>query len=247
MHCRLTACLVAALLFVAGAGVALADDPLTPEQRTAIEALIRDTLIKHPDIIIDAVKAAQQQGPQAADNTRKAIADNRVPLLADPDSPVGGNPQGDVTIVEFFDYRCPYCKEFEPTLETLLKEDGKVRVVYKEFPILGPASVLAAHVALVARAQGKYGDFHRAMMAQKGKIDDTVVLRIAASAGLDMATLREAAASEAVDTIIKHNYALAQSLDIQGTPAFVVGGTLVPGVIDIAELRQLLAQARKGG
>jgi protein-disulfide isomerase len=239
--------LLACLLMLAGARPAAAD-PLTPEQKDAVQQLIRDTLANHPEIVIEALKAAQQKSDaEAADNVRRAIVDQRARLVSDPASPVGGNASGDVTIVEFFDYRCPYCKEVEPSLEALLKEDRKLRIVYKEFPILGAASVYAARVALASRGQGKYDAFHRAMMAVKGTIDSEVVRRTAAGVGIDMAKLESAVKAAEIDGIIKGNYALAESLEITGTPAFIIGDTMVPGVADIDTLRKLVAEVRKGG
>jgi protein-disulfide isomerase len=220
-------------------------DPLTPQQKEAVQQIIHDYLLNNPDVLIDALKAAQQHSEeQAAALTRQAIVEERDALLADPDSPVGGNPKGDVTIVEFFDYRCPYCKEVEPSLEALLKEDPKLRIVYKEFPILGPASVIASHVALAAEEQGKYAAFHRAMMATKGKVDEAVILRVAASVGLDVDKVKADMSGEKIDDIIQRNYELAKVLDIRGTPAFIVGDTLAPGAADIATLRKLVADAR---
>jgi protein-disulfide isomerase len=239
---------LAACLVLLAAGAPARAEPLTPEQKDAVEQLIRDTIAHHPDIVIEALRSAQQKSRRdAAESVRQAIVAQRSALLSDPSSPVGGNPQGDVTIVEFFDYRCPYCKEVEPSLETLLKEDGGLRIVYKEFPILGPASVYAARVALAARAQGKYDDFHRAMMAVKGTIDEEIVRRTAAGAGIDMAKLATAVDGDGIGHVIASNYALAQALDIDGTPAFIVGDMMLPGVADIDMLRQVVAKVRKGG
>jgi protein-disulfide isomerase len=238
MPLRLLPILVLCLVASLGARPALAD-PLTPEQKDAIQQLIRNTIAEHPEIVLDALQAAQQKSDaQAAEGGGPALAAARDALFADPTSPVGGNPDGDVTIVEFFDYRCPYCKEVEPSLEKLLKEDGKLRVVYKEFPILGPASVYATRVALAARGTGQYDAFHRAMMAVKGSIDDDVVRRTAIAAGIEGAE---------VDGIIKRNYALAKSLQIEATPSFIVGDYLLPGAVDIDTLRKVVAEARKGG
>jgi protein-disulfide isomerase len=241
----LVLCLVALLPWVASA---VAADPLTPEQKDAVEQLIRTTIAEHPEIVIDALKAAEAKNDaEAAANVSKAIAAGHNQLVDDPASPVGGNPKGDVTIVEFFDYSCPYCKEFEPSLEALLKDDHGIRIVYKEFPILGPASVYAAHVALAARAQGKYDQFHRAMMAVRGTIDEDAVRRTAAACGIDMKALDATIDAPEIDHIIKANYALAESLDIDGTPAFVVGTHLLPGVPDAGALEKIVAETRKGG
>jgi protein-disulfide isomerase len=245
---RLRPLLGLALLVLATAAAPARADPLTPEQKAAVEALIRDTIANHPEIVIDALKTAQLKDRKDADEaTRQAIAAQQGALIADPSSPVGGNPKGDVTIVEFFDYRCPYCKEVEPSLERLLKEDGKLRIVYKEFPILGPASVYAARVALAARAQGKYDEFHRTMMAVKGSIDETIVRHTASSVGIDMTKIGATLDDEGISRIIKSNYSLAEALDIDGTPAFIVGDALLPGAADIDTLRQAVAKVRKGG
>ena len=152
-----------------------------------------------------------------------------------------------MTLVEFFDYRCPYCKQVEPSLDALLKEDGKLRIVYKEFPILGEASVYATRVALAAKKQGKYAEFHRAMMATKGDIGDEMVLKIATSIGLDVGKIKTDMSAPDIDKLIDTNYALADALNIQGTPAIIVGGTLIPGAVDLDTLRKNIAAARSGG
>jgi protein-disulfide isomerase len=159
---------------------------------------------------------------------------------------VQGNPKGDVTIVEFFDYRCPYCKEIEPVLDALLLEDRKLRIVYKEFPILGPPSVFASRTALAAKKQGKYAAFHRAMMAAKGNISDETVLKVAASVGLDTEKIKADMGAPEIDRVLKANYELAEALQIQGTPGIIIGDTLIPGAVDIATLRKDIAAARKG-
>jgi protein-disulfide isomerase len=235
--------LVLIVLAMAAAGVRAA--PLTPAQKDTVEGIVRDYIRNHPDMLLDALEAAQARRDEAA--TKSAIAANSTQLFHDPDSPVGGNPRGDVTIVEFFDYRCPYCKAVEPGLEQLLAEDGKLRIVYKEFPVLGPTSVYASQVALAARAQGKYDAFHRAMLAARGSIDDGVVTHVAAAVGIDMAKAQAAIAAPATERIIHDDYTLAEALSIDGTPAFVVGNVLVPGAADIDTLKHLIAAARAGG
>jgi protein-disulfide isomerase len=246
---RLPTLLAAGLALLAGSAVtpALAE-PLSADQKKAVEQVIHDYLLQHPDVLMEALQAAREKSEQeAVEQARRVIAEKRTVLLADPNSPVGGNAQGDVTIVEFFDYRCPYCKQVEPSLEALLKEDRKLRIVYKEFPILGPESVVATRAALAARRQGKYDAFHHAMMSQKGQINEAEVMRIAASIGLDAAKLKSDMAAGEIDDLIKRNYDLAEALDIQGTPAFIVGDTLAPGAATIETLRKLIAAARKPG
>ena len=191
MRLMLRRLLMAGLLLAVAGIFPAAADPLTPQQKEAVQQIIHDYLLKNPDVLIEALKAAQQRSDEkASELTKQAIVQQRAALLDDPDSPVGGNPKGDVTIVEFFDYRCPYCKQVEPALEALLKQDPKLRIVYKEFPILGPASVIASRVALAARDQGKYAAFHHAMMATKGSIDEKVILQVAASVGDGASTHR---------------------------------------------------------
>jgi protein-disulfide isomerase len=225
-----------------------AADPVTPEQKEAFERIIHDYLLQHPEVLVQALQSAEDKMKAESEaDTRTALAEKHQALVADPTSPVAGNPNGDVTIVEFFDYRCPYCKEVEPSLEALLRDDGKIRIVYKEFPILGKDSVTATRVALAAVKQGRYDAFHAAMMATKGHIDQQVVMQVAKTAGLDLDRVKKDMQGQDVDDIIKRNYDLAQSLDIKGTPAFIIGGELVPGAIDIAALKEKIAAARKAG
>ena len=244
MHVRSVLCRLA-LILLAATGAAAAAEPLTPEQKAAVEALIRDYIAHHPDEVFDALQGVARA--RLSDSSKQLVAANRELLFADPLSPVAGNPKGDVTIVEFFDYRCPYCKEVEPSLEKLITQDGKLRIVYKEFPILGPSSVYAARIALAARDQGRYDEFHRRMMGTKGTIDDTVVERVATESGIDLAKAKEAIAAPEVDRIIRRNLVLAETLQVQGTPAFVIGNQLVQGIADIDTLKRLIAETRKGG
>jgi protein-disulfide isomerase len=240
------ALLLLALLATAAPGGAA--EPLTPAQKDEVEKVIHDYFIAHPEFMIEVLRAAEAKlKAEKAQDSKQAIAARREELLHDPATPVGGNPEGDVTIVEFFDYRCPYCKQVEPSLEALLKEDRNLRIVYKEFPVLGADSVFASRVALAARKQGKYAQFHDAMMAAKGTISEETILTVAKSVGVDVDRVKAEMTSAEIDEVIKRNYALAEALDINGTPVFIIGDTLVPGATDIARLRKLVAQARKPG
>jgi protein-disulfide isomerase len=219
-----------------------------PKDRAGLDQAIHDYLMANPEVVLDALKAAQQQADaQAAEQSRRIIATKQKELVGSPDDLVQGNPKGDITLVEFFDYRCPYCKQVEPSLEALLKEDSKLRVVYKEFPILGEASVYATRVALAAKKQGKYAEFHRAMMATKGEIGDETVLKVAASLSLDMNKIKADMSAPQIDKLIDTNYALADALNIQGTPAIIIGSTVIPGAVDLDTLRKDIAAARGGG
>ena len=232
-----------ALLAVCVAGTPLgsiAATEFTPSQREAIEGVIHDYLMRNPDVLIEALRAAEDA------KSKQVLSERHHEIFDDPATPVGGNPQGDVSLVEFFDYRCPYCKQVQPTLETLLRKDPNLRFVYKEMPVLGPSSVIAAHAALAARLQGKYEAFHNAMMAAKGQISDDVVYRVAGSVGLDIERLKRDMDSPEIDQAVKANLALADALDIRGTPGFVIGNHIIPGAVDLDALKDLIAESRKG-
>ena len=218
----------------------------SPAQRQDVEAIIHDYLMQHPDVLIAALRAAEDKLNHESDTkATQAVVQHRHDVFDDPATPVAGNPQGNATIVEFFDYRCPYCKQVQPSIESLLKQDPKLRVVYKEFPILGPVSVTAAQAALAAQRQGKYDAFHAAMMAARGPITDDTVYQVAGSAGLDVARLKHDMASPEIAQQLKANLALAEVLDIHGTPAFIVGDHVVPGAVDLGALKTMVADARK--
>ena len=216
-------------------------------QRKAIEGVVRDYLMAHPEVILEAVEALQRREKLAeAEQARQALRDNRAALFQNPADPSMGNPQGDVTVVEFFDYQCGYCKAVMADTQRLIKDDPKVRFVFKEFPILGPASVVAAKAALAAKSQGRYLDYHNALMGHRGQLDEDTILRLARSVGLDQERLKKDMDSPEVLKVIAANQALAEQLGIRGTPGFVVGDELVPGAIKLDEMKRLVAAARKG-
>ncbi|MGE0260857.1 MAG: DsbA family protein [Alphaproteobacteria bacterium] len=224
---------------------ALAADAFSAEQRKAIEAIVRDYLIKNPEVIIEVIEAAKEKLSSDAQAQRaKTLAERRQEIFEDPNAPVAGNPKGDVTLVEFFDYRCPYCKQVAPSIEALLGDDKQLRVVYKEFPVLGPDSVTAARAALAARKQGKYEALHQALMGMKGQINEAAILGAAKSVGIDVERLKRDMAAPEIDQMLKANHQLAAALDINGTPGFVIGDEVVPSAVGIDTLRQLIATAR---
>jgi protein-disulfide isomerase len=218
----------------------------TPAQRQAIEAVIHDYLLSHPEVLVEALKEAEKKLRLAARNdARQALATHRRQIFDDPATPVGGNPDGSATIVEFFDYNCPYCKAVEPSLERLLARDHGLRFLYKEFPVLGPESVVAARAALAARRQGRYEAFHEAMMAVKGPFDDERIYQVASSVGLDLARLKRDMAAPQIAAELKANLALADALDVHGTPTFIIGDRIVPGALGRADIERLVAAARR--
>ena len=224
----------------------IAAEEITPEQRKAIEGIIHDYLMKNPDVLIDALREAEAKANSDADvKAAQVLRDRRHEVFDDPAAPVGGNPQGDVTVVEFFDYRCPYCKQVQPALQKLLDQDRKLRFVYKEFPVLGEQSDLAAHAALAARLQGRYEPFHSAMMAAKGQINEEAVYRIAGSIGLDVDRLKRDMTNPEIERALNTNRSLAKALEIRGTPGFIIGDRIIPGAIDLDALKTMVADARK--
>ena len=224
---------------------AVAADTFSAEQRQAIEAIVRDYLIKNPDVLIEVLEAAKEKLSSDAQTQRATtLAERRQEIFEDPNAPIAGNPKGDVTLVEFFDYRCPYCKQVAPAIDALLAEDKKLRVVYKEFPVLGPNSATAARAALAAQKQGKYEALHRALIGMKGQINEAAIFGAAKSAGLDVERLKRDMEAPEIDGFLQANHQLAAALDIRGTPGFVIGDEVVPGAVSVDALRQMIATAR---
>jgi len=219
---------------------------LSPGQVAAVEALVHDYLRDHPEVVNDALKKLVQQQRAAEEERRKlnirALAKE---LKDDPGSPVA-NAGGDVTIVEFFDYECPYCKAMAPKLHDLIDKDKKVRFVFKEYPVLGPISDYAARAALASRNQDKYLEFHFAMMAVRGQMNEDMVLATAKEVGIDIERLQMDMTATEIDDIIKRNKRLAEGINIQGTPNFIVEETLIPGAVDISYIKELIGKARGG-
>jgi protein-disulfide isomerase len=225
----------------------VAAEPLSDAQKQAVESLIRDYIMDHPEVMLESLQAYEVKQRSAQEKAaQKAVADNRDALEADATNPVGGNPKGDVTIVEFFDYRCGYCKKVVPSIQELLKTDHNIRVVFKEFPILGPDSVTAARAALAAWkvAPEKYVPLHVALMEMRGEFSEARVLEAAKKTGIDPEKLKAAMNDPKIQSQLEQNVALAQELQISGTPAFVIGGKVVPGAVDLATLREMVKEAR---
>ena len=214
--------------------------------RDEVERIIRSYLLEHPEIIAEAMQKWEERERAAQATAAKSGLKTRADeVFRDPDSPVGGNPKGDVTLVEFFDYNCPYCRQVAPLMTKIETADPKLRVVYKEFPILGANSSFAAKAALAAHRQGKYVPFHRALMEVKGTVTESSVLAVAGRVGLDLARLKADMADRAIQAAIDGNLALARTLNVNGTPAFVIGEEIVPGAVDQATLERLISKARE--
>jgi protein-disulfide isomerase len=228
------------------AAPAAAQSPAATLSREQIEQIVREYLLSNPEIIVEAIEGLEEKRRRATqDSQREALAAKRDQIFNDPGAPVAGNPGGDVTVVEFFDYRCPYCKQVAQPLAQLIKEDGKVRFVFKELPVLGPDSVLAARAALAARLQGKYVEMHEALLRHRGAYDDQAIARIAAEVKLDASRLKVDMAKPEITAMLDKNRQLARDLAVTGTPAFVIGNVVVPGAIDLETLKKLVAEARQ--
>jgi protein-disulfide isomerase len=216
----------------------------TPEQRDEIISIVRQALKTDPSILRDAVVA--YQADEAAHNqeaARAAIAGARNELVT-PADPVAGNPQGDVTIVEFFDTRCPYCRKMEPVMDGFLNQDKKVRLVYKDLPILGPASLLGSKALLAAQKQDAYAKMRDAVMKLPPDTTLPQLETAAKSLGLDWPRMARDMEDPAIQARLDANVALAHGLGIQGTPALVIGDNLVPGAVDLAQLQAAVAGVR---
>jgi protein-disulfide isomerase len=168
-------------------------------------------------------------------------------VLRDPDIPVVGNADGDVTIVEYFDYQCPYCRKLEPELRQVVQDDGKVRLVQKDWPVLGPVSVVAARMALACRYQDKYLQAHDALIGVNSKLTEPRIRELLAGAGIDVDRLTRDLATHAkeIDAILARNNDQATAFGFRGTPSFIVGKFRVPGVLTMAQFEQAIADARK--
>ena len=172
---------------------------------------------------------------------------SRDSVLRDPEIPALGNPRGDVTIVEYFDYQCPYCKKVDPELMRVAQEDGKVRVVFKDWSIFGAPSIYAAKMALASKYQNKYPEAHKALISAKSKLTEAVVRDLLEKAGVDVArtTADLQANQKAIDAVLARNNSQAEAFGFQGTPAFIIGTFRVPGVLDAAGFKQAISDARK--
>lgn len=195
----------------------------TPDQTTQIQKIVHDYLVSNPQVLVEVANALQtQQLTQQNQQAMKALPANAKELFYDTASPVAGNPNGNVTIVEFFDYQCPHCKNVAPELSKLIATDNNVRVVYKQLPIFGANSEFAARAALAANLQGKFLELHNALMKAQSSLSSDTVLNIASNLGIDVEKLQNAMNSAAINNELKVNFKLANAFNFPGTPAFVI-------------------------
>lgn len=210
-----------------------------------VKELVLEAIRENPEIVMEAVAILEARQASAQEAAREnALVLERHRLERDPNAPVLGNPEGDVTVVEFFDYNCPYCRRAMEPVQGLLDADPNVRLVYREWPILGDGSIFASRAALASRAQGKYEEFHWALMSMNGRAEEASVLRIAREVGLDINQLRQDMNDPAIDDHIKVSMELSNALGFSGTPSFVVGNQLVPGLVETEKLLELVEVTR---
>jgi protein-disulfide isomerase len=234
------------MLALAPAGKAQ-DSPSTAQQEERMGEILRTYLLKHPEIIDEAMQALRaRQAAEAAAKTAQALQEHRDALLADPMSPVVGDPNGKVTVVEFFDYNCTYCRAAGPMVTELLQKKPDVRFVYKEFPTLAASSRFAAQAALAARHQSPelYTAFHDRLMKAKGQLDENAVVQIAREAGVDVDRMRADMEDPAISKSIDGNIELARAIGVTGTPTFIIGDAMLGGLKPLQQIESAIADAR---
>lgn len=247
-----------ALASVMVSPVVLADNSLSAEQQQDVKKVVHDYLVSNPEVLVEASQALQQKQQQTAQQQAKsAIFDNAKQLFSG-QLAVAGNPKGQVTLVEFFDYQCIHCKKMAPTLDALIKKDHNLRVVYKEFPIFGKSSEVASQAALAAGMQGKYLDMHHALLNIDKRLDDKIIMDTAKSVGLDLSKLKKDMDSPEVAKQLEANRQLAEKMHLMGTPAFVVASTpagqfnpksdpsFIPGAATQEALQDLIKKSANG-
>jgi protein-disulfide isomerase len=240
---------VAAAMLLALPAAASAQS-FSADQRRQIESIVKDYLVAHPEVLQDAMAALEKHQQQAdAEKARATIRSKNATLFNSPHQVVLGNPNGKITVVEFFDYNCGFCKRALPDMIKLIKTDSNLKFVLKEFPVLGQGSVEAARVAVAARMQdptgAKYIEFHQKLLGGRGAADEARALGVAQEVGFDMTRLKRDMASTEVKTTIDEDMTLADALGINGTPSYVVGDTLVVGAVGFDELKQKIAALEK--
>lgn len=228
---------------------------MSDTQKKDIEKVVHDYLLSNPEVLLEASQALQQKQQQNMQQQAASAIQEQAPQLFQGDLTSVGNKKGNVTVVEFFDYQCIHCKKMSPTMESLVKKDANLRVIYKEFPIFGKSSETASRVALAAGMQGKYMAMHEALLKMDKRLDDKVVMDAAKSLGLDMTKLKKDMQSKEVTAILDGNRQLAEKLHLMGTPAFIIAATpegkfktgsepsFVPGAASEESLQEMIKKA----
>jgi protein-disulfide isomerase len=251
MKLRMLAALPLTFALAAFASIPASAQSFSSDQKGEIEKIVHDYLISHPEVLQDAMaELEKRQNAEDAEKHLAAIKDNTPAIFSSPRQVNLGNPQGDVTMVEFFDYNCAFCKRAMSDMLDLLKNDSKLKIVLKEFPVLGEGSVQAAQVAVAARMQDKTGkkylDFHTKLLGGRGQADKARALAAAKEAGYDMARLEKDMQSDEVKQNLEENLKLAEALGLNGTPSYVFPNEVVVGAVGLPALKQKINMARCG-
>jgi len=230
---------------------ATAQSDMTDAERDAFRAEVRAYLLENPEVLLEAMEVLESREAEAqAEMDRLMVQANAQALYADPDAWVGGNPEGDITIVEFMDYRCSFCRRAFPEVQELVESDGNIRIIVKEFPILGEQSVLASRFAIatkLAHGDDAYKQVHDALMTMRGDMNVLAMELVAEELGLDAEAIVARMEDEEVTRVIRANHTLAQALQIQGTPTYVLGDHLVRGYVPLDGMREMVAAIRSEG
>jgi protein-disulfide isomerase len=247
----LAAALFALLIAVPAAAPARAQS-ISTEQRGEIEQIVREYLLSHPELLQEVMTELEKRQTAAdTEKHRAAVQQYSEAIFSSPRQITIGNPTGDVTVVEFFDYNCGYCKRAMSDMLDLIKNDGKLKFVLKEFPVLGEGSVQAAQVAAAVRMQDKSGgkkylEFHQKLLGGRGQADKTRALAVAKEVGFDVARIEKDIASDEVKSQIEESFKLAEALGLNGTPSYVVGNDVVVGAVGLSSLKEKVNTARCG-
>jgi protein-disulfide isomerase len=244
----------AAALFgaLAVAPAALAQNAaFTEQQKQAIGEIVKDYLMKNPEVLTEVISELEKRQAEAQQVAQaSAVKETKQSLLNAPHSYVVGNPSGDITLVEFFDYNCGYCKKSLPDIQALAKSDPKLRIVLKDFPVLGPDSVEASRVALAVKKQlqgQKLFDYHVKVLETRGRVGGERAMAVAKEMGVDMAKLQKDIDSPELRSALQENMALGDKLSLSGTPAFIIGETVIPGAVGIEPLKHVIDSVRACG
>lgn len=238
-------CFLSLFLLAGFAAPALGAENFTAAQREEIQSVIREYLSENPELVIEAIESYRGKMEAKMEQEATANIGKHNAFLTEADAPAAGNPKGDVTVVEFFDYNCGYCKQAYRDINNILKEDKNVRFVFHEMPILGPTSLTASRWALAAHKQGKYFEYHAALMGHNGNKSDAELEKLAKTVGLDTEKMKKDANSEEVKAMIEKSLAVSRDLGVQGTPAFVVEGKMIRGYVGEEGMKNAIKIARE--
>lgn len=220
-----------------------AQQSFSPQEKAAVEKIIRDYLLANPELLVEVMNELEKRRQKlAVTQAKERLKENRAAIYQSKYDFVN-NPEGEVPFVEFFDYQCGYCKRSHQSVMKIRSQRRDVRFIFKEFPILGPASVYAARAAIASRRQDKYIEYHDALMNHRGKLNEDVVLKIAAGVGLDTERLKTDMERPEVQDAIDANLALASLMNIRGTPTFIIGESLSPGAIAYRQMVRFVEEA----